>query len=81
MRVSLHKNLRGGQVLEVSRIVIEDKLGNPVLIAMDYGDGLIVQSRPGDPDFNNMLQSVGITKIVDCTDIKQKPLNQVVFDA
>lgn len=80
MRLVIHKNLREAQVIEATRVVVEDPLGNPIMVALEYAPGKIIASHPGDKDFNNLLHSMGINKVVVCTDVEQKPLNEIIFD-
>lgn len=80
MRITIHKNLRDAQVIEATRVVIEDIKGNPVMIALEYAPGMIVAAHPGDPDFNNLLKNLGIDKVVVCTDVEEPRLDMVRFD-
>lgn len=80
MKLIIHNNLRDAQVIEATRLVVEDHLGNPIVVALEYAPGQIVASHAGDKDFNNLLRNLGINKVVVCTDIQQKPLSEISFD-
>lgn len=90
MRLVIHDKLQRPQIIEASRVVVEDSAGNPVALAMVYGytpDGreLIltahVAEEGGEIAFNELLREMGIDKTVIVTDLPQgTPLDQVRFD-
>lgn len=80
MKLIVHNNLREAQVIHATRLVVEDSLGNPIVVALEYAPDQIIAAHPGDKDFNNLLKNLGINKVVVCTDIEQKPLNEIIFD-
>ena len=71
--------MRNAQVIEATRVVVEDAKGNPIMIALEYEPGMIIASHAGDADFNNLMRNLGIDKVVVCTDIKEKPLDQLLL--
>jgi len=80
MKLIIHSDMRNSQVIEATRIVVEDKEGNPIMVALEYAPEMIVASHAGDNDFNTLLANLGINKVVVCTDVQEKPLDQVVFE-
>jgi len=83
MRIIAHNNMGKPQVIEATRLVIEDDLGNPVCVAMQFGPpgqpgGIIIENADAE-NWNDILRQLGINKTVIVTDINQKPLDQIVF--
>jgi hypothetical protein len=80
MKLITHNNLQQPTVSEVTRLLVEDIEGNPILIALEYAPGMILAAHAGDAEFNNLLKNLGIDKVVVCTDVKEKPADQVLFE-
>lgn len=73
MRIEAHDKL--GKLLnaEVTRVVVYDDVDNPVLLAIKLHNHWIYAAHVRDPEFNEMLNMLGINKtvIVDTVDTKQ----------
>lgn len=77
MRIEAHDRLGNPIVADVTRVVIYDDFNQPVAVALKHGHGWIYVGHCRDPEFFDMLQSMGIkaTYIVDTIDpSKLKPL-------
>jgi len=82
MRLIVHNELREPRVIDATRVIIEDDLGNPVCAAVQFGPppgGIIVETADAK-NWNQVLRNLGIDKTVVVTDIEQKPLDQIVFE-
>lgn len=83
MRIEIHNKLGQPQVLEVTRVVIKDKFGNPIAIALEPDDGVIIAdiaSKGNEIQFNQLLRSLGIQKTVLVHEPTQQPLREIQFD-
>ncbi len=56
----------GGDVVdgEFAYVYVEDKFGNPLMVACELADGMYDVSHVGDPDFQSVLRSLGVDKTV-----------------
>lgn len=79
MRIEFHNKLGELQSLEVSRVVVYDMLGNPVAFSLEH-DNTIFSYTADCPEFNAMLRSLGVNKVVNVRDLKQTPLSEVRFE-
>lgn len=79
MKLHIHNAMRGVQIIEATRIVIEDDLGNPRVVAIEAGPNQIFTSTLDDPRFNEVLRNLGIHKTVLVETVSQTPLDQVRF--
>ena len=79
MKLKIHRNLRDVVVIEATRVVVEDDLGNPVALALEFGPNQILAVTADDPKFNQVLAELGIGKTVLVEDVFQTPLDRVRF--
>lgn len=80
MKLKIHKNLREAIEVDATRVLVEDDLGNPIAVALEYGPGAIFAVTADHPDFNQILRSMGVNKVVVVQDIPTgTPLNEVHF--
>lgn len=79
MKLKIHKDLREIMEIEATRVLVEDDLGNPIAFALQYGPGMIIAATADDPNFNAMLQQMGINKVVAITDVDVKSLESIRF--
>lgn len=90
MKLLIHNKLGQPQEIEATRVIVQDNLGNPVALALKYGetaDGreLVLTAHIGEPGgevaFNELLRQMGIDRTVIVTDLPHgTPLNHVRFD-
>lgn len=83
MKIEVHNKLGQPQTLEVTRVVIIDKFGNPVAVALEPDDGVIiaeVASKGNEIQFNQMLRALGIHKTVLIHEPVQQPLRDIQFE-
>lgn len=79
MKLKIHRSLRDVVVIEATRVVVEDDLGNPVALALEFGPNQILAVTADDPKFNQVLAELGINKTVLVEDVFQTPLDQIQF--
>lgn len=79
LRVEMHKQLRQPSSVEASRVVVYDRCGNPISITVEMDANNFLVAHVGDPDFTEVLKSLGIIKTVLVTDFQQKPINEIRF--
>jgi hypothetical protein len=60
MIVESHSNLGKLQRADVTRLVVYDRHGNPVIAAMEIDQDKIWVSRRGEPRFEQALKNMGI---------------------
>jgi hypothetical protein len=60
VKVALHNKLRNAQELEASTVVIYDKYDNPIAIAVEPMDGVIIAATADHPEFRELLHQLGI---------------------
>lgn len=53
-------------VMEVGQIVVYDRLGNPLMVGVEYCQDQIFVSHAADEDFNTTLRNMHIDKTVVC---------------
>lgn len=90
MKVIIHDNLQRPQIVEATRVLVCDDLGNPVSLSLRVGStpeghDLILTAHVAEPGgeaaFNSLLREMGIDKTVVVTDAAAaKPLQQIQFD-
>jgi hypothetical protein len=80
VKLLVHRNLRDVQVIEATRVVVEDNHGNPIAVALEFAPNQILAVTADAPEFNDVLAGMGIRKTVVVTDVDQTPLNEVRFD-
>lgn len=79
MKLLIHKNLHEVSVVDATRVVVEDSHGNPIALALEFGKDQILAVTADSPDFNRVLEELGIRKTVIVEDVYQTPLDQVHF--
>ena len=80
MKIHVHNKLQNPQVIEVTRVVVYDSKDNPIALAVETDDGIIIAETVNSNnvlEFNAILKSLGINKTVVVHDIKQKPLSEI----
>lgn len=50
---------RDAQTVEVSRVIVKDDHGNPLVVAVEFGDGKYHVSHLLDPDFEHLVATFG----------------------
>lgn len=64
MHIEAHDHLGRPVKIPVTRVVVFDDKGNPVMFAMQQQPGHITLGRVEDEDFNDNLHMLGIDKTV-----------------
>ena len=60
--------------IPVSQVVVYDDVGNPLAVAAKYGpEGGHYVGHVVDPEFNRVLQSLGIERYVICDELQIDP--------
>jgi len=80
MKLLIHRNLREPQEIEATRVVVLDQFDNPVALAVEVEEGVIIAetaAEGNEVEFNQILRSLGINKTVIVTDVKQRPLSEI----
>jgi Trk K+ transport system NAD-binding subunit len=67
------------RVFDADSVVIEDNFGNPILVAVNLDKQTVICAKAGDPDFQELLKTLGINKTVLVRETKPKPIEQVVW--
>lgn len=80
MQVAVHNGLGNGQLLDATRVVINDKYGNPLAVAIEIEDGSIFAATADDPRWNQILQQIGIKRVVVVDTMRAAPLDQIQFE-
>lgn len=81
MRIEAHNKFGKPLVAEITRLVVYDAMDNPILVALDPGDGSIIAAtaEQHSREFHSILQAFGIQKTVIVKDLQQSPLSQMNF--
>ena len=78
MKIEIHDNLRNPQTIEATRVVVFDKFDNPVALAVEVSDGIILTETADNPvAFNNMLRGLGISQTIMLHTAQQQSLPQI----
>lgn len=77
MRIKTQNKLQPTE-LSADSVVIEDELGNPIFVAVQFA-GSIMMSDVNDADFHTVLRQLGINKTVSITEIQPKPVQNVIW--
>lgn len=90
MKVVIHDSLQNPQVVQATRVLVFDDLGNPIALALRVGEtpeghDMILTAHVAEPGgeaaFNNLLREMGVAKTVVVTDAAAvKPLQMIQFD-
>ena len=79
MRIEFHNGFMQPTSVEVTRVVVYDMHDNPVSLAVEVDDGVIIASTADHPDFNSLLRSMGIDKTVIVHNTPQIALPEIRF--
>jgi hypothetical protein len=78
MKIQVHNGLQSPQELEVTRVVIFDKYGNPVALAVEIeSDIIIAETASNTAEFQGLLRSLGINKTLIVHDVKQRAIPEI----
>lgn len=78
MKIQIHNDLRNPQTIEVTRVVVLDDLDNPIALAVEISNGIILAETAANvTEFNAMLRSLGINQTVIVHDVKQQSLPSI----
>ena len=78
MKLEIHNGLRDPQVVEASRVVVKDMYDNPVAVAIEVDEGIIIaETASNKAEFYALLRNLGITKTLVVHDAQQKPLAEI----
>jgi hypothetical protein len=77
VRVKLQHNLQPHEQ-KAHSIVIEDDAGNPIFVALQL-DESIVYADAREPDFHAMLRAAGVDKTVAVTEVRPKPMQNLLW--
>ena len=84
MYIEFHDHLGNPQRVKATRVVVYDDFSNPYAVACSYdkqpGVEQLFVSALGLPDFQTMLQNLGIYQTTIVTDFSQKPITEISFD-
>jgi hypothetical protein len=64
-------------VADAHSVIVEDRFGNILFVAVEADAGNIVTAQAGDENFSAMLKALGIDKITIVHDIKSKPIDAI----
>jgi len=80
MLLEFHDHLGRPQRVEATRLVVYDKLMNPLQVAVEWEEGAYLLSDVEKSDFNQVLRNLGINRTVVCTEVSEKPIDSIRFD-
>jgi len=72
MKIMFHNGLGDFTTKEVTRVVVLDKFDNPIAVAAELGDELIIAKTAQEStqrQFNEVLRNLGIDKTVAVIDV------------
>lgn len=81
MNLLIHRSLHDVVTVRATRVVVEDDFGNPIALAMEFAPNQILAVTADSPEFNQVLENMGIKKTVLVQDVYQTPLDHVRFDS
>jgi hypothetical protein len=64
MRIEVHNNLGNPQLIDCTRVLVRDAVGNPVCIILEHTPGHIFTSTVGEPEFDRALRLMGVEDTV-----------------
>lgn len=79
MLIKLHNNLQNPQVIQATRITVEDNFGNTLLAAFEPTENGYIYSMLGAADFKEVLAQLGIRKTTIVHEVTPKPLSDVIW--
>lgn len=75
MKIQIHNGLRNPQTIEVTSVIVLDKFDNPVALAVEVDDGIILaETASNEAQFNAMLRNLGIDRTVVVRTAQERPL-------
>lgn len=78
MKVQLHNGLQSPQTISATRVLVLDDHGNPVAVAVEVGQGVIITELASEgPQFNSLLRSLGIQQTVIVEGVRQRQLPEI----
>ena len=78
MKIQIHNNLRDVQTLDVTRVLVLDDFGNPVAVAAQIENGIILaETADREGEFRQLLNGLGISTTFVIHDAKQRPLPEI----
>lgn len=85
MRIVGHNKFGKPFDVEATRVVVYDDLGNPMMLGLDPGGGVLVAAIADDDptraaEFHRLLRSFGVDKTVIVSSLTPTPLNQMNFN-
>lgn len=82
MILEFHDNLGRPQRVEATRLVVYDSLHhNPLIVCVEWERGGQFISKYDEADFNQVLHNLGLRHTVICTEIQERPIQDIRFDA
>jgi len=75
MRVRAQHRLQPLPAAEADTVLITDAFDNPIAIAIQHADGVILASTLGQPDFESLLHMAGVRNTVYVADSSDKLLD------
>lgn len=81
MKLVVYDNLGNPRELHVSRVVVHDRLDNPIMLAVEVDNVILASAADVHDDFNALLDGLGIRKTVVCLSAHEKPLEHVQFQS
>jgi len=82
MKLLIHDRLNNPVEIQATRVVVLDQYDNPIAFALQTDPEIIIvesAAEAGQVAFNATLRNLGIDKTVLVTDVKQKPLKDIVI--
>ena len=72
MIVETHNNFDDPHRIEATRVVVRDRFDQPLVIALEVGEGLYQIYQQTDPEFPRVMEALGLdgTIVVDKVDTK-----------
>lgn len=73
MKIQLHNGLQAPQEINATRVLVLDKFDQPVALAVEVDDGLIIaETASNTAEFRALLRNLGINKTFVVHDVEQK---------
>lgn len=76
MRVKTQHYLQPN-IQDAHSVIIEDRAGNIIYVAIEVDNGQIVTAQAGEPNFADMLKALGIDKTTMVFKIKPKSIDEM----
>lgn len=78
MKVEILRNLQP-LVLDANRVVLRNSFGDPVFVCVEYATNTFLSAKAGDPEFDRILQNLGIQNTLVVETLHPKPLDDWRF--